>query len=185
MRHKFYLLVFISTSGILMKTYKIQVFFFFILLKASLLCQAQNKVNAAVVRITGEVSKALTVDGSMLQEFKQVQVVRKDKEGNNHQYSGVLLFDLLEKAVVKSDAGLKSKNLNKYVLVEASDGYQVVFALSELDEHYSGNRIILADKIDGKAFFVEEGPFRIIVQNDKKPARCVRQVTAIKVRVAD
>lgn len=166
-----------------MKTCKIPVFFFFVLLNGSFFCQAQ--VERPIVKISGEVAKTLAIDESTLQEFRQVQVVRKDKEGNSHQYSGVLLLDLVEKAELRLGAGLKSKNLNKFVLVGASDGYQVVFALAELDENCSNNRIILANRIDGEAFFGKEGPFRIIVQNDKKPARCVRQVTSIKVGVAE
>jgi hypothetical protein len=69
-------------------------------------------------------------------------------------------------------------------LVEARDGYQVVFALAELDKDFTDRRIILADKVDGKSLSPADGPFRIIVQDEKKPARCIKQVTGIKIQFA-
>ena len=97
---------------------------------------------------------------------------------------GVLLATLLQKAGVTLGKDLKGKNLTKYILVGAADGYQVVFALAELDSDFTDRLIILADKVDGKLLAPGEGPFRIIVQDEKKPARCVRQVTGIRVAFA-
>ena len=91
---------------------------------------------------------------------------------------------ILQKAGVTSGKDLRGKNLTKYVQVEASDGYQVVFALAELDKDFTDRMIILADEVDGKPLAAGDGPFRIIVQDEKKPARCIKQVTAIKVAYA-
>jgi hypothetical protein len=40
--------------------------------------------------------------------------------------------------------------------------------------------IILADKWDSKLLDAKEGPFRIVAPGDKRAARWVRQVTALK-----
>ena len=66
------------------------------------------------------------------------------------------------------------------LLVEAADGYKAVFALAELDPAFAVRDIILADKRDGKPLGAKEGPFRIVAPGDKRGARWVRQVTALR-----
>ncbi|MGZ3756260.1 MAG: molybdopterin-dependent oxidoreductase [Mucilaginibacter sp.] len=136
---------------------------------------------AQSVKITGEVTTPLELKLKDLQQFPQASVTRKDKDNKDHTYSGVLVTALLQKAGVTSGKDLRGKNLTKYVLIEAADSYQVVFALAELDKDFTDRAIILATTIDGQPLVAGEGPFRIIVQDEKKPARCVKQVTAIKV----
>lgn len=138
--------------------------------------------SAQTVKVAGEVTTPLTINATTLHQFKQVTVTRKDKEGEtDHTYTGVTLSDILKKAGVTMEDALKGKNLTKCVLVNAADNYQVAFALAELDKNYTDRIIILADTVDGKPLPQGEGPFRIIVQDEKKPARCVRQVTEIRV----
>jgi len=71
-----------------------------------------------------------------------------------------------------------------YVVVEAKDGYQAVFALPEFDPAFTDNVIVLADTRDDKPLNDVEGPFRMIVPADKRHARWVRQVTAITLHTA-
>jgi DMSO/TMAO reductase YedYZ molybdopterin-dependent catalytic subunit len=157
---------------------------FFKILIISLL-SAPFLVSAQTVKVTGEVTTPLNINAVTLHEFTQTTVSRKDKDGKiDHTYTGVTLSDILKKAGVTMEDALKGKNLTKYLVVEASDNYQVVFALAELDKNYTDRRIILADTVDGKPLPAGEGPFRIIIQDEKKPARCVRQVIAIKVAFA-
>lgn len=138
--------------------------------------------SAQSVKVTGEVSSPLTIDAKSLHEFKQVTVTRKDKDGKtDHAYTGVTLSDILKKAGVTMEDALKGKNLTKCVLIDAADNYEVAFALAELDKNYTDRMIILADTVDGKPLPQGEGPFRIIVQDEKKPARCVREVVGLKV----
>jgi hypothetical protein len=68
-----------------------------------------------------------------------------------------------------------------YLVVEAADGYRAVFALPELDPLFTDRVILLADRRDGKSLSEREGPLRIIVPGEKRPARWVRQVVALKV----
>ena len=144
--------------------------------------KAQTK--QATVKISGEVTAPLTIGEADLQKFEQTKVVRKDRDGNDHTYSGVVLATLLQKAGATLGKDLRGENLTKYVLIDAADGYQVVFALAELDKDFTDRTIILADQMDGKPLPVADGPFRIIVQDEKKPARCMKQVTAMRVMFA-
>lgn len=153
-----------------------------LLLITGLAARAQTK--EAVVKVTGEVTTPLSISGADLQQYKQTTVTRKDRDGKDHTYSGVIVSEILAKAGVTLGPELRGENLAKFLLVEASDGYQVLFALAELDKSFTDRAIILADKIDGQPLAPADGPFRIIVQDEKKPARCIKQVTAMKVMFA-
>ena len=142
------------------------------------------KAQTASVKISGEVTSPFTVNDDDLQKFIQTTITRKDRDGNDHAYSGVLLSELMNKAGAGMGSNLKGENLTKYLLVTASDNYQVVFELPELDKAYTDRMIILADKMDGKPLPAGDGPFRIIVQDEKRPARCIKQVTGLKVLFA-
>ncbi len=155
--------------------------FAFITTPVVLIAQAIEK---GEVKVTGEVTTPLDLKYADLQQYKQTDVIRKDRDGKDHTYSGVVLSEILHKAGVTLGKDLKGENLTKYILVTASDGYQVAFALAELDKDFTDRMIILADMMDGKPLPVGDGPFRMIVQDEKKPARCIKQVTAIKVQYA-
>ena len=58
-------------------------------------------------------------------------------------------------------------------------------ALAELDQDFTDRKIIITDTADGKPLTPAEGPFRVIVQDEKKPARCVKQVISIKIISAE
>ena len=53
------------------------------------------KAQTASVKISGEVTSPLTINDDDLQKFTQTTITRKDRDGNNHAYSGVLLSELM------------------------------------------------------------------------------------------
>ncbi|MGF7038256.1 molybdopterin-dependent oxidoreductase [Mucilaginibacter lappiensis] len=140
-----------------------------------------SQAQTSTIKVSGEVATSLTIDAAYLQKFAQTTVTRKDKDGKDHTYSGVIVADILKDVGVTLGPDLKGKNLTKYLLVEASDGYQVIFALAELDKAFTDRTIILANQVDGKPLAPGDGPYRIIVQDEKKPARCIKQVTGMQV----
>jgi DMSO/TMAO reductase YedYZ molybdopterin-dependent catalytic subunit len=167
-----------------MKIYYFTTILCFLGLLISPVIKAQTTEKQASVKVSGEVITPLDLKLSDLQQYTQTEVTRKDRDGKDHAYSGVILSSILQKAGVTLGKDLRGENLAKYVLIEASDGYQVVFALAELDKDFTDRTIILADQVDGKPLLPADGPFRIIVQDEKKPARCIKQVTSIKVEFA-
>jgi hypothetical protein len=68
------------------------------------------------------------------------------------------------------------------VLVEATDGYRAVFSLAEIDPELTDRVILVADSKDSQPLPPREGSFRIIVPDEKRPARWVRQVRVVTVR---
>ena len=92
------------------------------------------------------------------------------------------LVEVLKLAGIKFGEELRGKSLALFLIVDAADGYRAVFALPELDHAYTERVILLADRRDGKPLASSEWPLRIIVPDEKRHARWVRQVTALSVR---
>ena len=78
--------------------------------------------------------------------------------------------------------------LNLIVLPTSAQSFQIITtegrSTTITDPAFTSSQAILADKWDGKPLSAKEGPFRIVVPSDKRPARWVRQVTALRVVVA-
>ena len=79
---------------------------------------------------------------------------------------------------------LRGENLTKYVIARAADGYEVLFSLAEIDEEFSGRTILLAHTVDGQALPQGIGPFRLIVPDERRPARWIREIKTIEIRFA-
>lgn len=147
--------------------------------------QAQTAApTAAIVKVTGEVTKPLTLSAADLTAMPRSTAVAKDKQGIEHSFSGVALADIFKVAGVTTGRQLRGENLAKYVLVTCADNYQVVFSLAELDSSFTDRVVILADQMEGKPLPAGVGPFRIIVPGEKKPARNCFQVLAIAIKFA-
>ena len=65
--------------------------------------------------------------------------------------------------------------------MEAADGYRAVIALPELDPAFTDKQTLLAFLRDGKPLGEKEGPYRIVIPDEKRMARWVRQVTTLKI----
>jgi hypothetical protein len=101
--------------------------------------------------------------------------------GQPAKFEGVPLSAILTMAGIQLGDSLHGARLTEILLVSASDGYKVAFALAETDPAFAPREIILADKRDDKPLDSKEGPFRIVAPGDKRPARWIRQVTEMKV----
>jgi len=76
---------------------------------------------------------------------------------------------------------MRAPALSTYVLASASDGYQVVFSLAELDPEMTDGKFLLADRANGKPLFGETGSFRLVIPTDKHGARSIRMLTSLNV----
>jgi hypothetical protein len=125
---------------------------------------------------------------------KQVVLSRVDIEGLPHvkltasehssapvTFEGVTLKSVLEKTGVTFGESMRGKRLSDCLLVEAADGYRAVIALPELDPAFTDKQILLAFLRDGKPLGEKEGPYRIVIPDEKRMARWVRQVTVLKI----
>lgn len=95
-------------------------------------------------------------------------------------YEGVWVSDVLKKAGVPIGS-LRGASLSTYVIASASDGYQVLFSIAELDPEMTEGKVLLADKANGQSLFGEQGSFRLVTPNDKRGARGIRMLTSLNV----
>jgi DMSO/TMAO reductase YedYZ molybdopterin-dependent catalytic subunit len=153
-------------------------------MKLALALSLLAPLNAQNLTIAGDLTKPLTLTQADLAKMPRTSVALND-HGADSTYEGVLLYDILKKAGAPLDTQLMGKALASYVLAEARDGYQVVYTLSELDPSFTGNKIIVADTVNGQPLSENQGPFRIVVPNEKKPARSIRmleRITLVRLR---
>jgi hypothetical protein len=138
-----------------------------------------------VLHVEVENGKTLDLTAKDLAKFTRRDVKGKDHDGKESVYSGYNLIDILLAAGAKIGKDeLKGKELGAYLLVEAADGYKATFAIAEIAPEFTDKVILLADTRDGKPLDAKEGKWQIIVPDDKKHGRWVRQVTALKIRKA-
>ena len=135
---------------------------------------------AGTLRIDGDVDTPLTLGLADLKGFPRTRVETKDND-RTIRYDGVLLGELLARADAPIGPELRGEALATYVIASATDGYQVVFSLAELDPAFTSNDIIVADTVDGQPLAEHQGPFRIVAPRDARPARSVRMLTRLQV----
>lgn len=121
-----------------------------------------------------------TLTAAQIAALPHVTVSVKDHD-TPAQFEGVPLSAVLTLAGVQLGSSLRGARMAEALLVEAADGYKAVFALAEVDGDFAMREILLADKRDGKPLEAKEGPLRIVAPGDKRPARWVRQVTALRI----
>lgn len=116
-----------------------------------------------------------------LEALPHVKVTTTDHSSSSVNFEGVTLKSVLEKAGVTFGESMKGKRLTNCLIVEAADGYRAVIALPELDPAFTDKQTLLAFLRDGKPLGEKEGPYRIVIPDEKRMARWVRQVTILKI----
>ncbi len=104
-----------------------------------------------------------------------------DMHGGPATYSGVELGAVLARAGVPQGEALRGRDLAAYAVVIASDGYRVVFALPELDPAFTDRLVLLADQRNGQPLPASLAPFRIVIPDEKRQARWIRNAVEIDV----
>jgi hypothetical protein len=138
------------------------------------------------LEVRGDVPNSRRIEAIELRGLPRAELHIPDSHDPNKVsvYSGPSLLEVLETCGLQFDPGMPSLRaaMSSSVLVEAADGYRVVFSMAELEPELTDKVIMLADTKDGEPLSPQDGPFRIIVPGDKRPTRWVRQVTAVTVR---
>jgi hypothetical protein len=137
----------------------------------------------ATVIIKGEAGQSVTLTAADLDALPQASVTLSH-EGHSWALSGARLDAVLAKVDAPLGKGLHGPALADVVLIKASDGYRVALSLGDVDPAVRPEAlvgpVILADKENGKPLG-KDGPFRLAVGGDLKPARSARGVVEIDV----
>jgi DMSO/TMAO reductase YedYZ molybdopterin-dependent catalytic subunit len=135
-----------------------------------------------VLRVGGEGVRPLTLRDADFAHLPRTVVRVDEHAGAVATYAGVLLRDIMALAGVPLGEQLRGDRLALYVVVEAADGYRVVFALPELDAAFTDRVVFLADHRNGQPLPAAEGPLRLVIPAETRHARWVRQVVALSIR---
>ena len=100
----------------------------------------------------------------------------------NQTYSGVELIDLLKPLGVPEKP--RGKEFRLYLVAEGSDGYQVVYSLGEVTPDVHDGTVMVADTLDGKGL-ADNGPLQLVATGEKRPARWVHNLVAIRILTAE
>jgi hypothetical protein len=124
---------------------------------------------------------------AQLKALPHISVTIHNTHSNaDETYSGVRLSDLLAKLGAPLGQQLRGTALKSYVVATGSDGYHAVFSLAEVDPTFHPGEILVADTMNGAPLDAplneKTGPFRLVVTEDKRPARSVRNLVSIELK---
>lgn len=136
-------------------------------------------INEAAMPVKLEYGKTVTLKASDLAKLSR-QKVQVDDHGQQTTFSGVKLNQVLELAGVRMGRQ-RGESPERYLLIEATDNYRVVFALAEFDPDYTDKVALLVDQRDEKPLTEKEGPWRIVFPGEKIQARWIRQVKKMSI----
>ena len=133
---------------------------------------------AADLAVTLPDGRVVPVDAALLKPLPRI-AASATAHGKTARYEGYDLRAVLAAAGLPPVNSLRGKSLRQIVRVHATDGYEVAFALAELDPSLGNRHVVLADRQDGAPLPDGDGPWRLVVPDDGRPARWIRQVDAI------
>jgi|SRR5215472_8222914 len=141
----------------------------------SLVAQCQQLI------VQTELGKQVVLNRVDLEALPHVRVSATEHSSAPANFEGVTVKSVLEKAGITFGESMKGKRMTTCLVVEAADGYRVVIALPELDPAFTDKQTVLAFSREGKPLGEKEGPYRIVIPDEKRMARWVRQVTTLEI----
>jgi len=139
---------------------------------------AQSQASLQLVPESGAISE-LSLDA--LRAMPQVELRGRIHDGPELVFRGPALDAVLALAGAPQGHDLRGPALRLVVLAEARDGYAVVYSLAELSPGLGGRRGIVAVEQDGKPLSDEDGPFRVVLEGEGRPARWIRQLERLRI----
>jgi|SRR5215813_8026638 len=158
-----------------------------IMLSVSTLGQTSSpnsSTNRVLLTVDGDVDHPLKLSADDLKKLPRRSIKAKDHDGKEGLFEGIEVGEILKLAGVKSGEALRGKEMTLFVVVDAADGYRALLALPETDHSFTDRIMLLADHRDGKLLDDKEGPLRLVIPDEKRQGRWVRQVTSLTVRYA-
>jgi hypothetical protein len=136
---------------------------------------------APALKIVGAPNGRTALSAADFAGIARVSVEAVDHDGKKAAFSGWPLGEVLALTGVPRGKDFRGPALATVVTASARDGYRVAFALAELEPSVTGKVVLLADVRDGKPLSDSEGPWRVVVPGEKRPARWIRQVASFAI----
>lgn len=135
---------------------------------------------SAILSVTGDVATPLKLSLPDLAAMPRITAKVPNPAGGEFTYEGVSLFEVLKRAGAPNGGSLRGAALSTCVIAKASDGYQVIFTLGEIDPSFGNGVILIADHRDGAPLTGNQGALRLLLPNDHEGARSVRMLETIE-----
>jgi hypothetical protein len=136
---------------------------------------------AQTLTVTGLAGQVVTFSAADIAALPHQPITLQLEGGKSEACEGAPLSLLLAKVGAPQGKALRGPEMADMVEIGAADGYRVALALAETDPTVRPNRVILADRCGGARIAAPEGPFRLVVEGDLRPARSAREVTSVTV----
>ena len=162
-----------------MKTSKVTLSCVFAAAACTALCQSP-----AELTVQGVSGKTVMLFAADLAKLPQ-KMVKTEDHGAPATFEGVLLSDVLANIDLPTGEKFHATAASYYLLVEASDGYKAVFAWAELDPSFMDKAVYVVLRRDGKPLSDKTGPLQLVAPGEKRGARWVRQVKALRIKQAN
>jgi hypothetical protein len=143
---------------------------------AGLILLACLQINQASLSVVDEQGKTHDVSAADLAKMPRHKVKA------TAEYEGVHFADLLQHCGVTLGKELRGPRVANIVLLEAEDGYRVTLSIGEVDPATTDKVVLLADRKDGASLPEKEGPFRLVIPDEKRPVRWIRMIKRISVQ---
>lgn len=147
---------------------------------AQTLAQGPDRPPTGTLVIAGDVRQPQTWQAADIKTLPRSTAI-VEENGQTQTYEGVLVGELLARAGATLGNELRGDAVTTYVLASATDGYQVVYSLAELDPSYTRSTIIVADSMNGQPLPATQGPLRIVVPGDAHRSRSIRMLERLDV----
>jgi hypothetical protein len=131
--------------------------------------------SSAALTITGAIKKPFTLK-KKLSGYPRIEVAARERNKETNQlktYGGVSLRALLERTEITLDP-------TSALLVSAADGYRSLVSFGEIFLNHLGDRIIIADMVDGRPI-VNQGNFYLVLPDDISMGRWVKAVSVRRI----
>lgn len=115
----------------------------------------------------------------------QTVTVHNPHTNADETYSGVPLIELLKQVGAPAGHDIHGKALSEYIIATGSDGYKAVLALVEAEPDFHPGDVLVADTMNGSPLDAKSGPFKLVVTEDKRPARSVHNLVSIELKTAE
>jgi hypothetical protein len=135
----------------------------------------------ASLHLVSEAGTTTTIALDSLRRMPQVELRGQIHDGPELVFRGPALDAVLVMAGAPQGRDLRGPALRLVVLAEATDGYAVVYSLAELSPDLGARRAIVAIEQDGQPLSEKDGPMRIVLEGEKRPARWIRQLERLRI----
>ena len=135
--------------------------------------------------ITGLGGKTAALSPADFKALPHVTVtVHNAHDNKDESYSGVSVATLLAAVLPAKGEGLKTSTNMMIVVAGATDGFQVAITLCDTNPDCRSGQAIVADAIYGEPIKAD-GAFKLILTEDKKPARWARNLSTLTVKAVN